>query len=204
MNDNKIDQKNIMLFNKIKLLNNIADSIANFGETQCGISELLDKTDLNCGAIPEGSFEQVIDLNAPQQFLSLYEHVAESRFAFAVISLLKHNGELLEPVRQFCFQVGKSNAVKGVCSTSEAFEIFKLFILDGAADEKTKQIISQNPSELVWKETKDVHKEYWEKFGGNVSTYYELLLCFVNGLFENQFDFFIEPDLTFRFSKIKN
>ena len=74
-------------FNKIKLWNEITNQILNFG-IQYTNPSLADYVDMNCGGIPEGDFEQVVDLNAPQQFICMYMSIVENRFAFVVSALI--------------------------------------------------------------------------------------------------------------------
>ena len=81
-------------FNKIKLWNEITNQILNFG-IQYTNPSLADYVDMNCGGIPEGDFEQVVDINAPQQFICMYMSIVENRFAFVVSALLSVTKDFL-------------------------------------------------------------------------------------------------------------
>ena len=96
------------LFNKIKLLSDIADHIAYYG-VRCGNSQLMDYIDMNCGAVPEGDVSGIIDEDAPKQFLEMYIQIAENRFAAAVTELLKMNPQFMKPVSDFCVQIGRAH-----------------------------------------------------------------------------------------------
>lgn len=99
--------KNKQLFIKIRILDDMSWDIAVFGENQ-GIEKLTERVDLSCGAVPPGEYEQVIDLSAPQQFLDLYEHIVEHRFAFVVTAMLKLRPDYIKPLKNYCFEKGKS------------------------------------------------------------------------------------------------
>lgn len=167
------------LFNKIKLLSDIADHIAYYG-VRCGNPQLMDYIDMNCGAVPEGDVSGIIDEDAPKQFLEMYIQIAENRFAAAVTELLKMNPQFIKPVSDFCVQVGKEMNVPPCSSIEEAFQVIDSFVLDGFSD--NKKIISRDDSKIVWEQSADNHESAWKKAGGNLSVYYELQQDFVNGL----------------------
>ncbi|MBQ0167700.1 MAG: hypothetical protein KBT02_11395 [Treponema sp.] len=93
------------LFAKIQLLNSMAGQIIAYGE-QCGASGLSDYVDMNCGGIPDGEYVQVVDQTAPEQFLSMYQKIAENRFSLAVKTLVKANPAFLEPIEEYCERDG--------------------------------------------------------------------------------------------------
>ena len=157
-------------FNKIKFLESVADQFASYG-VKCGNVNLFDYIDMNCGAIPEGAFPQVVDIAAPMQFLDMYTKTAENRFAFAVTELLKMNGAFLEPLANSCFQAGKDMQVHAVKTAAEAFEIYNSFVLDGMIGETTKEITAQDDARITWKKLVDTHAPSWEKAGGNLNVY---------------------------------
>lgn len=188
INDRRLNQ-----FDKIRLLNNMANAVANYGE-QSGVQKFFETVDMNCGAIPDGDFASVIDLNSPHQFLSLYMHVAEARFAFAVSNLLKINEKFYGPIEAFCKETGKLNSKK-VDSIYDAFELYEFFVLDGMPCDETKEILFQKDSEISWKKLIDTHKEFWDKYDGDVKVYYRLLKAFASGLFEGSgFTFEIDDE----------
>lgn len=167
---------------KLCIWNDVANQLAYYG-VQCGNEMLMDKIDLSCGAIPEGPFEQVIDLAAPDQFLKLYTQIVENRFAMAVTELLNMNNQLLKPIQDFCFKVGQSLGVAEITSAEIAFSAYNDFVLDGIPDQSVKQVTESSAAKIAWKKLSDPHADAWEKTQGDLSVYYNLLECFVNGLF---------------------
>ena len=198
---NEIDSSLVSHFNKIKLLESIANQIGFYG-VQCGNATLMDYIDMNCGGIPEGEFAQVVDTAAPLQFLAMYTKAAENRFAFAVTELLKMNGAFLEPLASSCFQAGKDMQVHAVKDAAEAFEIYNSFVLDGMIGEKTKEITAQDDARITWKKLVDTHAPSWEKAGGSLDVYYKLQQSFVSGLFaESRYAYIIEDNSVFSLAK---
>lgn len=181
---NALEEQVIIQFNKIKLLNDIANSIASYGE-QCGYTNLFEQVDLNCGAIPEGNIREVIDFSSPDQFLSLYTHIAEARFAFAVTQVLRISEKCWQPILDFCKRVGQDNQVQGVETVANALYVYHLFVLDGMPGEKTVEVIVQKENEITWTKLFDTHEEIWAKYKGDVNNYYLILQAFIDGLLEN-------------------
>lgn len=194
----------IAQFNRIRLLSDISDRIIYYA-VQNGNQTLPDYVDLNCGAVPEGDFDQVIDPSASQQFLSLYTQIAENRFAFAVTELLKMNQEFMKPLKDFLHETGRSMEISSLDSPKMAFEIFQSFILDGMYSEnssETKKIISSDENRIVWEKVSDSHEKPWEKAGGKLEVYYELQKAFVSGLLENSgFEYEIQNQKVFILKK---
>ncbi|MCR5699644.1 MAG: hypothetical protein K6G52_08385 [Treponemataceae bacterium] len=170
-------------FFKIRLWNNMAQMIAYFA-FQRGNGQVFDYIDMNCGGIPEGEFEQVIDLSAPHQFLSMYTQVAEKRFAFAVTELLKMNGGYIDALSDFCRRTGRELNADEVDDAEKAFELMKSFVLDGMPCDETKEVVSVDERKIEWKKLTDTHAEAWNKAGGDLSVYYRLQKDFVDGLLE--------------------
>ncbi len=169
-------------YKKIRFLGSLADEIAYVG-VQCGAEKLMDYIDLNCGAIPDGDFECVIDLDAAKQFLKLYTATAESRFAFAVTALMQMNEGAFDAVSRFCAQVGETHRIsKVVKNAEEALDIFDSLILVDCYDNEDckKNIISMSDDKVQWTYKNDPHKKYWEKTNGDLKVYYLLQEQFVN------------------------
>ncbi len=170
-------------FNKIKLLDSIANSLVSYG-VNSGNIQLGDYVDLNCGAVPEGEFSQIIDPEAPHQFLSLYTTIAEKRFAFAVTELIRMNPALEKSIEDFMFSVGKDMGITGICSAEQAFEVVKSMVLDGMPCDETKKVTVCGPDKVEWEKLCDSHKEAWDAAGGNLEVYYKMQASFVNGLLD--------------------
>ncbi len=189
------------LFEKIRLINGISNAIASYGE-QCGMTNFFDFVDMNCGAVPDGEFEQIIDLSDPEVFLSMYVGIVEARFAFVVTKMLKANKDFYNPIKQFCHQVGKSNKPESITDCRNAFEFLECILLDGMPGTPVKEIILDSSEKVVWKQIQDTHKLAWDKCEGDLNLFYELQRDFIEGLLEgSDIQYSINEDNTFQLTK---
>ncbi|MCQ2575225.1 MAG: hypothetical protein MJ162_00680 [Treponema sp.] len=170
-------------FQRIKILDFMTTMLGNYALSK-GYDTFVDYIDMNCGAIPEGNYNQVIDSSAPQEFLSLYTGIAHKRFAFAVNGLLKISSDYFAPIKDFCFRTGKDLKIgaEQITSPRDAFSILCTFILDGMVGEETKEITAETENRVEWKKLVETHGDAWEKAGGKLEIYYELQEAFGNGL----------------------
>lgn len=195
------NERRVNQFNKIKLVDAMAYQIAGYG-VQNGNDTLLDRIDLACGAIPEGEFEQVIDLSAPHQFLSLYMGIAEKRFAMAVTELLNMNEAFYKPLEDYMEQIGRDMQIPEITDMEQALNVYDSFVLDGMPCDETKEITEKTPLKITWTKLMDTHQNNWIQVGGDLSVYYHLLQHFVKGLFSaSEFTLLIDNQLTFTLGK---
>lgn len=187
-------------FEKIKLWDKIATTLASYG-VNCGNADLMDYLDLTYGAIPDGPYSLVVDCESPMQFLSMYTKIAEGRFACAVTELIKMDPENLGRIKEFCKQVGVELAQE-TKDLESAIKLLDFFVLDGMPFDETKKIISKDESKIIWEKIVDTHEPFWEKAGGDLSTYYEVLSCFVSGLLSyGKYEYQIENCCNFTLQK---
>ena len=182
--EKKSNETQINQFNKIQLWNNMANQIAYFA-FQHGNQTIFDIMDLKCGGIPDGAYEQIIDLQAQDEFISLYTQIAENRFAWAVNVLLEMSEKAKPVIKEFMFRTGKEMNIEEINSAAEAFEIYKSFVLDGMPDKETKNVLETSENLVRWEKVFDTHKNAWEKAEGELNFYYELQTDFISGLFSN-------------------
>lgn len=172
-------------YSKILLWSNLGDEIINFG-MQCGITNLMDYIDMNCGAVAEGNYSNVIDPDAPEQFLSLYANIARKRFAFAVTQVLKMGEEAKPVIKNFIHDVGKNNGGFSLPNAKEGLNALCAFVLEELpGQESCNEIISVDENSIKWKKKIDLFSSDWTDAGSDVSIYRELEESFINGLFEN-------------------
>lgn len=169
-------------FNRIMLLDEITNQLVAFGMNS-GDEKFADYVDLNCGAIPQGRYDQIIDPQAPQQFLSLYTQIADKRFAFAVNRLLNLNPAMKESLIDFCRRSGQALNLPVVENAEQAFCSYCALVLDGLPWEQTKEILEKNECKIIWKKIFESHETAWNGNGFDIGFYYELLQSFVEGLF---------------------
>ncbi|MCR5080841.1 MAG: hypothetical protein K6B17_05820 [Treponema sp.] len=177
------DQINIH-FNKIKFINSITDSIAAYG-VQCGLKNFTDDLDMNCGAVPEGEIDQIIDPSSPLEFLSLYTKISCDRFAMTVIQISMLHPNCKKAICSFLRDIGKQNQSDKIASPKNAVSFLENIILEGNIEDTTKEIISSSEKEIVWKSINSMHEKSWNRFKGDINLFYELLETFINAILEN-------------------
>lgn len=168
-------------FNRIVLLDSIATEIAVFGE-KIGLKDFVQVMDMNCGALPAGSFEQVVDLDCPEQFLAMYTQIVHNRFAFAAINVNNANPQTMKIMEDYCRNVATANEICGVNNCAQAMQVFDAYVLNGMPSENVHVFEEKTQLRFVWQDEKDLHSAVWQKFGGSVELYRRLLQAFVNGL----------------------
>lgn len=203
--ENFTDSKNIFFeehFYKIQFVDELANQIGAYG-VQCGNEKLLEAMDMKCGAIPEGEYQTVIDPSAPAQFLTLYTHIAEDRFAYAVTTLLAMNDKFINQLIEFCSRTGRSFARPEELDAMQAFQIYNSMVLDGTPGEVTKEILLKTEECVQWKSLVDTHEPSWKKAEGDIHVFYKLLEYFVNGIFSSsKISFKIDSDMVFCLKKL--
>lgn len=196
------DEKRVNQFYKIRMMDDIANALINFSVQNIS-PELSDYVDLNCGAIPQGSYEQIIDPNAAHQFLSLYTKIAEKRFAFIVSKLIQIQSGLLNSIKDFLERTGTSLNVEKIETAREAFNVYQSIILDGMPCDETKELILDSPEKFEWKMLTDTHKDSWNSAGSSSEIYFQLLKSFTDGIFSrSDFRLTIKDGEFFSISKI--
>ncbi len=169
-------------FNRIRFLDALTNQMIRMAE-DWGFVDFAEYTDMNCGAIPQGDFDTVIDAGARRQFLVMYTNIAEARFAFTAIVLKRKDVKYFETLCALCFEVGKSFAPGKFDSVFHAFCFICKMLLDGMPGDRPKEITLDTDTSFEWMLTSDTHQSYWDNFGGNgaVKDYYVLTSYLIAG-----------------------
>lgn len=180
----EITQKKIFIqFNKIRFINNITDSIASYG-VQCGLPTFMDDLDMNCGAVPEGDIEHIIDPASPLEFLSMYTKISCDRFAMTMIQISMLDPVCKKAICNFLKDIGNQNQTDKINSPKEAFDFLDEIILYGNVED-SPETVSETAEEITWKNTASVHKKSWSRFNGDMELFNQLLEIFANAILEN-------------------
>lgn len=169
---------------KINILNSMANDIGFFLQNQ-GVENFMDYLDMNCGAVPEGSYEEIIDPEAEEQFLGLYSGISMFRFAFAVSQALKINEAFFPAIKNYCLEKGRSLKPESIPSVQAAFKVLDSCILDEMTAVTQKKITEQSEKFIKWEILKDCNEDFWNKAECNLSIYKELKNQFIQGLLED-------------------
>jgi len=94
------EEENKKEFEKICIVYAISEEIVDFG-VKCAGQEFAEFIDMNCGAMPDGSYEQLIDKDAPEQFLDFYKKIAVKRVNTATEKVIGFSPAAKESILKF-------------------------------------------------------------------------------------------------------
>ena len=181
------------IYNQIVLQDHIATTIAQYGQS-CGMENFMDNLDLNCGAIPQGTFEQIIDPTSPKHFLNLYTDIAHKRLAYTIINMFRVSRDFQKPVLNFLIETGANLGISQIHSLEQALEIFHSIILLKCSNTWSPEIVSSTDTSITFKFDFPELEQIWKNWNGNFTDYMACVSYFSAGLFQ-------KTDFRFSFSQ---
>lgn len=172
-------------YDKIQLLNFLTEDIISFAAQKLG-QDFPDYIDMNCGAIPQGEYEKIIDPDSPEQFLMLYKTTALKRLNLAASTLLKSDEAFMKLLEDYFLRQGKrlKADLPGPENLRQALELFDLCILCSCEGrviiEETEQVVKWN-----YQDSRDADGLYWklmEFFMQGIFSDTPFCFCLRNGL----------------------
>ena len=137
-------------FDKIQFFGLISDDLVSYAAQLFG-QEYFDFVDLNCGSMPIGQYEDLIDQAAPMEFLNLYAGIILQRIEITLLKILKA-GDDFKPLLEKYFENESQKIEAGSPdSLSQAYAIVNGFTLDSYMNEDV--ITENNENQIKW------HKE---------------------------------------------
>lgn len=129
--------------------------------------------------LPKLPLEEMIDTSNIHGWLQGKIHSAEYRLATWTVKLLEKekSKEKLETLyKKQGIKAGKEALEEGK-NLDNAIDIFNAindYILDGMPCDRVNEVIEQEEYKVLWKRRLCVHKDIWDKVGGDVELFYEL------------------------------
>lgn len=172
-------------FDRIRLFNFMAKDIVAFAAQKYGPS-FVDYMDMNCGAMPEGEYEAVIDQGAPLQFLELYAGMVIRRLELASGKILELGDGFDTVLKNYFHNEGKNLGIDKPQNLNEAYGIVRTCALDITLSED--QFISTTDKELRWKKKGNPSPLYWTL----------LMTALISGIFDNSpVEFSVSEEMEF-------
>ncbi len=167
------------LYNKIEVEESILESIFQEAKNKnYNIESLQNQGNENFGEAIVGELEDIISLENIHGWLQGRIASVESRLALTVTTLLNENILTLEEV----ISVFEKNAVetaKAVCGKpARPVEIFTEVynnLLAGMPCDRVNQALEDNDNKVIWRKDIDIHKQYWDKVGGDVQNFHKAI-----------------------------
>lgn len=179
-------------FQRIQLINIMTGDLINFAVKKYG-QEFSDYVDMNCGAIPEGDYNSIIDPSSPEQFLELYTGIASKRLSLCCLKILELGDGYDKILSDYFYNEGKELGMPEPVTLEDAHYLIRTCVLDGLESKTQYEIVEQSEEHIAWKTTSKKEPAYWP-----------FMAAFVNGLMQQsgiEF-YYVEKDEVFVLEKV--
>lgn len=137
------------LYNKIQLQEGLTEEILKPHK------ELYSKLDSLCGKAERRPLEEAIDTGNIHGWLQEQITIVEGRFAAAVTWVLENENTDLERLTAIARDFGKKHPITAT-SAPEVFKALQDLLLDGMPCDHVNQVLEQNETQVIWKQTIDL------------------------------------------------
>lgn len=196
------------LYHKIMVQESLVQAILQYNEDKQYIVNLQSQTDQQCGVIEQKPLEEIIDGDNIHGWLQERIHVVETRLSFVVTSLVKEDAARMHDILNIAYEKGleEFRAQKKDKESIHAVTIFQMLndmLLDGMPCDHINVQVSQSEDEVVYRQTRCIHEEFWMEQGGLVMNYYDIRKKMIEGfLSETSFEFVIDEENNYHIRRI--
>lgn len=173
------------LYNKIKLQNELTVEIVKRIEVEGMMENLSDCLDRRCGTLEAGELADIIDEDNIHGWLQQRVSLVENRLATAVSMTLEERPDAYEAIVQSANKFGEKHAVDETMNLRETYNYLEATLLNGMPCDHVNSIVSEDETKIVWEQTIDIHKPYWDMVKGEVVNYYDIRNALIEGLLVN-------------------
>ena len=172
------------LFRKIKIQNDLTNAlIATAKDKGLNVAALAD-IDEKFGSLPEGDLGNIIDPTNIHGWLQDKIAIVERRLAYVAKNLTEGNADAIGIICERARAFGKENAIEIGASPVDGFEYYENTFVSGMPCDGVNMVVNEDSDELMWQETVDIHKQYWDEVGANVALFYEIRNAMIEGVFD--------------------
>lgn len=188
------------LFNKIKVTESLEKSLINSYREVYGaeVDSIVNKINEKYGKpLEDGVIEDLVDSSNIHGWLQNKIATAETRQAELLGDLIKKYGEEAEKVAFNAFNNQASELAKQAKDIYEnetapkIYEALNSYVLEGMPCDNVNNITIKEIDLLEWKNTRCLHRGYWEVAGAPVETLYSLRFSWIKTFIET-----INPQFT--------
>lgn len=173
------------LYDKVKLHEELIESIIKFAERNGYNSEvLLSESYSKYGFPVTGLLENEIDHSNIHGWLQQRITSVESRLAYVVTELLKNNAVKKEEIAGIFYQDGADKMKQLGINEGSPQDFFSLifdYMLEGMPCDRVNEITENSEIMIVWKTTRDLHKDYWKEVDGDINNFNYFRDSWING-----------------------
>ncbi|MBC8059264.1 MAG: hypothetical protein H7Y18_01200 [Clostridiaceae bacterium] len=181
------------LFNKIKVAESLEKDLINsyrevYGEE---VDIIVNKINDKYGKpLDDGLIEDLVDSTNIHGWLQNKIATAETRQAELLGDIIKKYGEQAEKIafKTFNNQANElAQKAKDIYESDTApklYEALNAYILEGMPCDNVNNVTIKESDILEWKNTKCLHRGYWEAAGASVETLYSLRFSWIKSFIE--------------------
>lgn len=177
-----------LLYNKIQLNEDLLEGILNFAEEKnIPIEELKSEIYKKYGYPERRALEEVIDQGNIHGWLQEKIQSVEDRTAAIVTELINNHHIKIDEISEIYYDNGKKIMETIAADDFLPKDLFNLifsYMLEGMPCDMINEVIFETESEFSWKTTRCIHKQHWDKVGGQVNNFYTLRYAWINGLLD--------------------
>lgn len=172
----------IWLYNKIKFQEEMTDAILQAAEEKGCAEGLREKAKNRYGILPSGNLEDFIETSNIHGWLQEKVSLVENRLAYVVTVLLKDNPDHLNEFLEAVYALGEKHSAGRNLTVSKAYEALENTLLNGMPCDRVNALIEESEKKLIFKQTTEIHADYWNLIQGDVNHYYILRHSLMKGM----------------------
>jgi hypothetical protein len=173
------------LYNKIQLHEDILEETIRFAEKMSiPVEELKEEAKGQFGNPERGQLEDVINHGNIHGWLQPRIQSVENRTAWIVTGMLKDQSLKIDDLAEIYRESGKKTMIAiggGDYSPKELYAMIFDNMLEGMPCDRVNEPAAESENEFSWNTTRCLHKECWDRAGGDVSNFYILRDAWIEG-----------------------
>ncbi len=170
------------LYGKVLFQNGLATYIEQFAGDKNWMTEAADPGKL--GELEQGALADICDTMNIHGWLQERVSLVERKLALLVTELTKDAPERITEIAEAAYEYGKANGLQENAGIAETYKFLDSKMLNGMPCERINVVAEQDDEHLIWEQVEDIHRPYWDEFGGNIEMYYMIREKLLEGLAE--------------------
>lgn len=164
--------------------------------------ELKNSINLKFEEISQRPLDQQIDFSNIHGWLQNQINLVENRFAY-LIYLLKNNFWFdIKELETISFNFGLSYMISDINNLEDFYNYLNTLFLDGMPCDHVNIIIENESNSLIYKQTADIHSQYFETFNLDIRIYYLMKNKVISGIIsQSNIEYYQIDDRTYKIIK---
>lgn len=172
----------IWLYNKIKFQEDMTNAILQAAEEKGYAEGIREKAKNRYGMLPSGNLEDFIETSNIHGWLQERVSLVENRLAYVVTVLLKDDPDHLNEFLEVVYALGVKHSAGRNLTAREAYDSLENTLLNGMPCDRVNELTEESEQKLVFRQTTEIHADYWNLIQGDVNYYYILRHSLIKGM----------------------